>query len=138
MKIVICGSMTFSKRMLEIKDELEKMGHSIVLPENTEKYAEIGYSDKETGESAANKIHGDLIRDHYNKIKDGDVVIIVNEPKEGIDGYIGGNAFLEMAFGHVLDKKVYLLNSLPKKSPYIDEVIAMQPIILNGDLSLIN
>jgi predicted RNA-binding protein with PUA domain len=137
MKIVICGSMIFSKKMLEIKCMLEKSGHIIVVPEDTEKYAEIGYSDKETGESVANKIKGDLIRDYYNKIKDSDAVLIINETKNNLVGYIGGNSFLEMAFGHVLNKKVFILNELPEKSQYIDEIIAIQPIILNGNLDKI-
>ncbi|MFH1183003.1 MAG: hypothetical protein V1690_01940 [Candidatus Moraniibacteriota bacterium] len=29
MKIMICGSMTFAKEMLEAKKKLEKMGHEV-------------------------------------------------------------------------------------------------------------
>lgn len=60
----------------------------------------------------------------------------VNEKKNGIENYIGGNTFLEMSFGHVLDKPVYILNNIPKLS-YTSEIIAMQPIILKGNLSKI-
>lgn len=41
-----------------------------------------------------------------------------------------------MAFAHVLDKKIFLLNPIPE-IPYKDEIVAMQPIILDGDLAKI-
>ncbi len=42
-----------------------------------------------------------------------------------------------MGFAHVLDRKIFLLNDIPDIS-YTDEIRAMKPIILNGDISLID
>lgn len=44
---------------------------------------------------------------------------------------------MELAFGHVLDKTVYLMNPIPEGLGYTDEIAAMQPTILNGDLTKI-
>jgi len=137
MKITICGSMKLSKKMLDVKNELELLGHKVILPHNTDKYAETGNSDHVSGESAKNKIEHDLIRDYYRVIGDSDAVLIVNEELKGIKDYIGGNSFLEMAFGYVLNKRVYILNNIPDIS-YTDEIVAMQPIVLNGDLRRIS
>jgi predicted RNA-binding protein with PUA domain len=60
----------------------------------------------------------------------------VNIDKGGFSNYIGGNAFLEMGFAHILNKKIFLLNEIPEMI-YTDEILAMQPIVLNGDLSKI-
>jgi predicted RNA-binding protein with PUA domain len=60
----------------------------------------------------------------------------VNITKNGIKNYVGGNALIEMAYAHVLDKKIYLLNPVPDMN-YKDEIEAMSPTILNGDLSKI-
>ncbi len=87
-------------------------------------------------ESVKNKMDHDLIRDYFEEIKTGDAVLIVNDERKGIANYIGGNSFLEMAFAHVLHKEIFLLNPIPEMG-YSDELIAMQPVILNGDLSLI-
>ncbi|PIP28249.1 MAG: hypothetical protein COX29_02220 [Candidatus Moranbacteria bacterium CG23_combo_of_CG06-09_8_20_14_all_35_22] len=133
MKIVICGSMIFSKEMIEIGNELTDAGHEIVLPRHSEKYAKLGISDNEIGESAKNKIESNLIQDYFEKIKNSDAILAVNYDKNGIKNYIGGNTFLEMGFAHVLNKKIYLLNPIPEMG-YEDEIVAMQPIILNGDL----
>lgn len=133
MKIVVCGSMSFSKQMLDLGKSLEGMGHKVVLPRNTHKYAKNNCSDADSPESTKNKIENDLIRDYFKKIKDSDVVLVANYDKKGISNYIGGNSFLELAFGFVLHKKVVLLNPIPKMS-YTDEIVAMQPFVLDGKI----
>ena len=57
--------------------------------------------------------------------------------KNGVKDYIGGNTLMEMGFAHVNDKKVFLLNSVPEKVPYVDEIKAMADFVLNGDLTKI-
>jgi hypothetical protein len=137
MKIVICGSMKFSKEMLKIKEKLNSLGlNDVVVPRDADKYASNQLAEENSYESIKNKIEEDLIRSHYEEIKNADAVLIVNYDKNGIANYIGGNSFLEAAFAHVLKKKLYLLFEIPNMS-YSDELKAMQPIILNNDLSKI-
>lgn len=137
MKIVICGSMKFSKEMLKIKEKLNSLGFdNVVVPRDADKYASNQLAEENSYESIKNKIEEDLIRSHYEEIKNADAVLIVNYDKNGIANYIGGNSFLEAAFAHVLKKKLYLLFEIPNMS-YSDELKAMQPIILNNDLSKI-
>jgi predicted RND superfamily exporter protein len=137
MKIVICGSMKFSKEMLKIKEKLNSLGlNDVVVPRDADKYASNQLAEENSYESIKNKIEEDLIRSHYEEIKNADAVLIVNYDKNGLANYIGGNSFLEAAFAHVLKKKLYLLFEIPNMS-YSDELKAMQPIILNNDLSKI-
>ncbi len=60
--------------------------------------------------------------------------MVVNQEKNGIKNYIGANTFLEMGFAHVLDKPIYLLNDLPTSDYLLEEVRAMEPIIINGKI----
>lgn len=136
MKIVICGSMKLSKKMIEVGDELLRLGHEVILPRHTEEYAQMNTSDHIHNESAQNKMKDDLIRDHFNKIGESDAILVVNDDLNGTRGYIGGNSFLEMGFAHVLNKNIYLLNDMPDSS-FKDELVAMQPVVLNGNLDLI-
>ena len=133
MKIVVCGSMKVSKKMVEIKIELEKAEHKVLLPRHTEEYAEMKTSDHIYNESVKNKINNDLIRDYYNKIKKGDAILIINDELNNIKGYIGGNTFLEMGFSHILNKKIFLLNEIPEME-YKDEIIAMKTTVLDGNI----
>lgn len=136
MKIIICGSMSASKEMVEAEKQLLALGHEVVLPEFTHDYAAMATIDKAHTESARNKVQYDLIRIHFDKIKAGDAILVVNVERHGVVGYIGGNSFLEMGFAFVLDKPIYLLNQLPECS-YRDEIEAMRPIVLDGHISKI-
>ncbi len=136
MKIVICGSMTASRKMVEIEKNLQKLGHTIVLPEFTHEYASMDTTDKMHTESAKNKVEYDLIRGYFEEIKNCNAILVVNVERKGIRNYIGGNSFLEMGFAHILNKKIYLLNPSPEMI-YSDEIKAMDPIVLSGDLTKI-
>ncbi len=137
MKIVICGSMTSSKKMVEIANKLRQENYDVVLPRNTEEYAKEELANEISRESIKNKIDNDLIRDYFDKIKNSDAILVVNVEKNKIKSYIGGNSFLEMGFAHALNKEIFLLSDIPEMI-YTDEIKAMQPIILKGDLKKIN
>jgi len=132
MRLVICGSMQFGKEMIDLKERLETLGHTVALPGDTERYA----TGEKSHEGKWEKVEGDVIRTHYNKIVEADAVLVVNFTKNGVDNYIGGNGLIEMAFAHVLAKKIFLLYPVPKMS-YADEIASMKPVVLDGDLSLI-
>lgn len=137
MKIVVCGSMTFAKEMVETEKELVRRGYEVVLPKFTYDYTDMGASEIVHRESAANKIKHGLIRYYFDEIKNGDAILVLNNERHGIPNYIGGNSLLEMGFAHVLNKKIFLLNPIPEMG-YKDEIIAMQPIVLDGDLGKIS
>lgn len=136
MKIILCGSISKAEEILNVRDELEQMGHTVEIPEGVKRpeiRAKINAANEEKAD--IKKTH-DLIRGYFHKIKTSDAVLIVNPEKNGIPGYIGGNTFLEMAFAHILEKPLYCLYALPDM-PYLSEMLAMQPVILNGKLRLI-
>lgn len=131
--VIICGSIRAADKIKEIQAELESNGFNVEIPEgvkNIEKWGKLG---NDASEHADHKIKFDLIRGYYEKIKEYDHVLVVNPEKDGIDGYIGGNTLIEMAFAHVLNKKLYTLYPLPEMK-YSSEIAAMQPIVLGGSL----
>lgn len=137
MRIILCGSMSSAQTMVELKSTLEQQGHDVVLPKMTEEIAAGTHTAFTGSESTQEKIEHDLIRDYYEVITTGDAILVVNLDKNGIKDYIGGNSFLEMGFAHVLHKPIYLYQGIPNMS-YTDEIIAMQPIALEKDLSKID
>jgi hypothetical protein len=134
MKIAICASMSAIRKIIEVRDDLQNFGHEIIAPANLERHLVKIFS---SSESTDEKIKDDLMKTYFEKIKNCDAICVINEKKNGIENYIGGNTFLEMGFAHVLNKKIFLLNPIPEVS-YKDEIIAMQPIVLDGDLNKIN
>lgn len=132
MKITICWSMAFAQEMIIAQALLQAKWHEVIVPENTDKYA----NNTMDVENKWEKIEIDAIRAYYNKIWDSDAILVLNYDKKWISNYIWGNSLIEIAFAHVLDKKIFLLNPVPNLS-YTDEIEAMKPIVLNGDLGLI-
>ncbi|MFH1173674.1 MAG: hypothetical protein V1725_00900 [archaeon] len=129
MKIAICGSMHFAKEMLHTKQSLEDLGHEVIVPQGTIQYS-IG---ERSAEHKWDKLDRDVIREYYERIKEQDAILILNHTKNNIPNYVGGNALIEMAFAHVLHKNIYLLNPIPQLA-YTDEIAAMHPFVLSGDL----
>lgn len=136
MKIGIIGSMQYTDRMLEVKDELSELGHEPFLTS-----LHLAFIGKTAGEIEVIKIdqknNKDAIREFWNAMQGADAVLALNYDKHEIKNYIGGNTFLEIGFAHVLNQKIFLLNPIPEIQFYKTEIEAMKPIILNGDLTLI-
>jgi nucleoside 2-deoxyribosyltransferase len=142
MKIVICGSIQFTPEIKKTADALVNMGHQVVIPDGAERIIngeitlEKFMNNVEKGEGPKAKIKHDVIRKYYKKICDNDAILVLNFTKKNIENYIGGNTFLEMGFAYVLNKPIYLFNPIPQIS-YSDEIITMQPIVINQDLAKI-
>lgn len=83
------------------------------------------------------KYNDDAIREDCKWIKDMDALLVANYDKHGIKNYIGGNAFIEIAYAHILYKDLYFLNPIPEMPYYGTEIIAMKPAVINGDLTSI-
>lgn len=137
MKITICASMSFAKEMLAVQRMLERAGHQVMVPDGATEYLD-GVADKnERQEGAKRKIARDLIRQHHAYIEKSDAILVLNYDKKGIKNYIGGNAFLEMGFAFVLGKELFMLHDGPNIDMIKEEIMAMQPIVLNGDIQKI-
>lgn len=123
--------MKFWDRAKEISQDLEKRGHKVFVPvfhKNVDFW-------KATPEFRANlKKKDNLIKKHYLKIKNSDAILVTNCDKGNIKNYIGGNSFLEMGFAYILGKKIYLLNPIPQMH-YKAEIMAMEPVVINGNLN---
>jgi hypothetical protein len=140
MKIVICGSIDFTPKIKEVADALTERGHEVDIPLTSQRILngeltmeEFKKEKQQNGDGAFRKIKDDVIKRYYDLIKASDAILVLNLEKNGAANYIGGNTFLEIGFAHVLSKPIYLYNDIPSTS-YTDELVAMQPVVLNGDL----
>jgi hypothetical protein len=139
MKITLIGSSSFAKEMAEYQEKLIALGHEVNLHEHYVARARgerPDIAERVKTEHAKLKIENDYIRYHYNEIVNSDAVLVLNYDRKGIKNYIGGNTLMELGFAHVHNKKIFLLNPIPEIG-YRDEIEAVCPSIINGDLSLI-
>ncbi|MFC1598511.1 hypothetical protein ACFL2U_00660 [Patescibacteria group bacterium] len=135
MKITICGSMVFAKEMLAAQKQLEELGHEVLIPIDTHECL----IKPELQDDLDWAINQNLDKDHFSKVANSDAVLILNYPKNNINGYIGGSTLMELGIARHLDKKIFILHDLPdeKDIRYALEIKVMKPIILNGNIDQI-
>jgi len=155
-KIVICSSITFRNRYLEVTQELEENGIAVDVPElqkempveqqesddQKERTSIRGFFESQGGVDAFPPDHkiwenkARAMREHIERINTGDAILVTNYDKNGIENYIGANTLLEMFYAFLKKMPVYVLNPLPDMRCK-EELLGMQPIVINGDLSMI-
>ncbi len=135
MKIFLICSKKFYDRIPEIQNELESKGHILTLPNS---YHEPGAEErrKEMGREEHSKWKAGMLRQSAGVIENLDAVFVLNFEKNGVKNYIGGATFLEMYDAFRLGKRVFLYNDIPE-GILTDEIIAFNPIVINGDLEKI-
>ena len=137
MKITICGSMTFANKMVEAKTVLEESGHQVFIPSDTDKHIKDPILRDDLELNYKHSLETDIMREHMNLISNSDAILVLNYPKNGIDGYVGTCTLIETSIAYYLNKKIFLLHPTPKPSEarWAHEVRIMKPIVLDGDLS---
>lgn len=135
MKIFICASKYNYKHIIPIRDELEKIGHEITLPNCfDDPFVEI--RTKEESKEKHIEIKQKLLKEQVLKVEKNDAILVINFDKNDQKNYIGGATFLEMYKAFELGKKIYLFNPIPV-GILEDEIIGMDPTIIEGNLELI-
>lgn len=137
MKIGIIGSMQFTDKMVEYREKLRELGHDAFITDLHK--AMVGKSDEEIETIKLHqKNNMDAIREFWRMMQGADAVLVLNLDKNGIKNYVGGNTLMEIGFAHVLNQKIFMLNPVPEMPYCKSEIEAVRPVIINGDLTLIN
>lgn len=134
---MICGSMTFAKEMIEAKNDLERMGNDVIIPSDATEIANGDHNHDDLEADYRHCVENDILRQHFNFIEKSDAVVVLNYPKNGIEGYIGAASLMEIGLAYHLKKKLFLLYPLPHHSyhRWAHEVRIIRPVILNGNLN---
>lgn len=127
--VAVCGSMAHMTEWSNVIDELRADGLTVSTPDISE--GKIDWSSLPDEEVIRRKGH--LLRRHFANIAVAKAVLVCNYVKDDIDNYVGTNSLLEMEAGYLYEKPVYLLNPVPYQSSR-EEILAMEPIVLNGDI----
>jgi hypothetical protein len=137
--ITICSSASFYKQAVNIQEQLQDNGYKVLIPltaEDMKTTGDFDVSHYKTWFGNEDDYYKKtvLIRDHFNMIEKGDVILVLNYEKHGMPNYIGGNVLMEMAIAFYLKKPIYILNEIPDKSPFIEEIQGLNPLVLHGKL----
>jgi phosphatidylglycerophosphatase A len=137
--LAICASASTYPRVVDAIDDIRKLGLEVILPMTARQMMESNQNNIEFNKnfSVDSNKKAELIRGHFSEIEKADAILVMNYEKNEVQNYIGANVLIEMSVAFFLKKPIYILNSAPADSPLIDEILGMQPIFLQGDLSKI-
>ena len=130
------GSKRAYPRVAELSEELQRRGHAVTLPNNFDDPAREDRV-KAGGSSSYAAWKSEMLRLQATKVAANDAVLVVNLDKDGQRNYIGGATFLEVFKAWESNKRIYFLNPLPE-GVLRDELVAMAPVVIDGDLSLLD
>lgn len=140
--ITICSSASFYKQVIEIQKDLKKLGFKVLIPKTANKMRRNNDFDvshyKTWYKNAADYTKKKrLMVGHFKKVIEADAILVVNEEKHGMPGYIGGNVLMEMVMAFHYKEKIFILNPISPDLSIKEEVLGLFPIFINGDLTKI-
>jgi len=129
--VVICGSMVFYDKMLEISNLLEGKGIPTVIPKEETMEREV-LTEKEFSDFKRR-----VSNQYLAKIRDSSTyaILVLNQEKKGISNYIGANTLVEISMAFCWGREIYLLNDLYE--PLKDELEAWNALALNGNIDIL-
>lgn len=137
--IAVCASVNFYRELIGIEKELKQLGFRVLIPVTAKRMAKKNDFSTEKHKTwwqnpADYKIKKHLMDLHFRKIRKADLVLVVNKEKNGLPGYIGGNTLMEISLAYFLKKPVFLLHPVDEKLGFYEEILGLNPTVLDGDL----
>ena len=132
--------MHFAKEMLEAQKKLKELGHIAEVSCDTQEFANNREMTTDNHEKNYKWcIDSDIMRKCFDVIAESDAILLLNYPKNGVSGYVGASGLIETGLAYYLNKKIFLLYPPPppEKVKSSHEILIMQPVVLNGNLSKI-
>src|SRR3989304_2260439 len=96
MKIMIVGSMAFAKEMVKTKKELEKLGHKACVPHGIEDHLKDKDFVEKLDENYEYCIKHNIMKKCFDQVAESDAVLVLNLKRNGVRGYIGVSALMEI------------------------------------------
>lgn len=131
--------MTFIKDIVNVKKQLDHLGHIALIPHGTEPHLRDNKFVEKLGDNLEYCIKNNIMKKNFDMVEGSDAILVLNLKRNNVNGYIGVSVLMEMAVAHHLGKKIFILNQIPhfNKHRWAQEVRIMQPVILNGDFAKI-
>lgn len=138
-KIFLAASMNFYQELVQVERSLQDLAFTVEIPVSAKLMKaknDFDVSHFKGATTSAQK--GVLIKENFENIALADALLVINNEKNGIKGYIGANVLMEIGLAYYLGKTIYIWNPYPDDASYREEMLALGVIVINQDLSKIN
>ena len=138
-KIFLCASMNFYKELVQVETDLISKGFEVEIPVSAKTMkAKNDFEVTHFKGVFTSEQKGLFIKENFANIAQGDAILVINNEKNGIQGYIGANVLMEIGLAFYLDKKIYIYNQYSVDAPYKEELLAFGVHVINQDLNKIH
>jgi nucleoside 2-deoxyribosyltransferase len=137
-KIFLCASMNFYKELVEVEKQLTSRGFVVDIPVSAKVMKKKNdfevshfkgvYTPREKAE---------FIKENFENIRKSDAVLVINNEKNGVKGYIGTNVLMEIGLAYFFKKKIFLWNPIPADASYREELLAFEVTSIEKNLDTI-
>jgi hypothetical protein len=137
-KIFLAASMNFYEELVKIEQSLLAKGFDVEIPVSAKTMKAKNDFDVTHFKGVFTPAQkGNFIQENFLNISNSDAILVINNEKNGIKGYIGANVLMEIGLAFYLKKKIYIWNQYPGDAPYKEELLAFDVQIINKDLNKI-
>ncbi len=138
-KIFLAASMNFYRELVEIESKLLALGFEVEIPVSAKTMkAKNDFVVEHFKGATTSTQKGIYIKENFKNIAKSDAILVINNEKNGIHGYVGPNVLMEIGLAYHLGKKIFVWNQYPENAPYKDELLALGVEVINQDLKEIH
>ena len=137
--IFLCASMSFYRELVDIEKQLVAKGFNVLIPVSAQimkdknDFEVTHFKGVQTYEEK-----GQYVLRNFKNISNSDCILVVNNEKNNVKGYIGANVLMEIGLAFYFRKKIYVWNSIEDTASYKEELLAFKVEFINKDLSKIS
>lgn len=133
--IFLCASMAFYKELVAIEKQLVEKGFNVQIPVSAQiMKKENNFEVDHFKGGFTHERKREFIHKNFREIAKGDCILVINNEKNGVKGYIGANVLMEIGLAFYLKKKIYIWNLIETTAPYKEELEAFAVEVINQDL----
>lgn len=136
--IFLCASMAFYKELVEVEKALVERGFTVKIPVSAQIMK--AKNDFEVSHFKGKFTHGEkaeFVHKNFEEITKSDAILVINNEKNGMQGYIGANVLMEIGLAFYFKKKIYIWNDVPQTASYREELLAFDVQFIRKDLDSI-
>ena len=127
--------MAFYKELVAIEKQLAAKGFTVKIPVSAQVMKKK--NDFEVSHFKGVFTHGEkaeFIRKNFEEIAKSDNILVINNEKNSIKGYIGANVLMEIGLAFYLKKKIYIWNDVEETASCKEELLAFEVEFINQNL----
>ena len=108
-KIFLCASMNFYKELVQVETDLIAKGFEVDIPVSAKTMKAKNDFVVENFKGRTTSLQKGLyIKENFDNIASSDAILVINNEKNGILGYIGPNVLMEIGLAFHLNKKIFV------------------------------